>query len=205
MNLKKIKPEIAQWLATLGIETATEMQEDTWSIIKSGVNTAVLAPKDSGKTTAVAIHIAQRLDSKHEQSPRALVLLPDNAAVDAFMELTENLYKALDLIAYPIYDKRDIDVEKNEISDGIDILVAPISKAELLFAGAGFNANRLKIIAIDQLEMMVAARNETKLLRILDSIFVGQRLIFAQKYNEKIEMVIDRACEEAEVFDYLDF
>ncbi len=204
MNLKKIKPEVAQWLNDLGVTTATELQEETWSLIKSGVTTAVLAPKGSGKTTALAMHVAQKLDGAHEQSPRALVLLPDNPAVDAFVLNTTSLFTSLDLKLYPVYDKRDIDVEKNEISEGIDILVAPVNKAALIFAGAGFNANRLKIIAIDQLEDMVATRNETKLLRILDSIFVGQRLIFAEKYNEKIEMVIDRVCEEGEIFDYLD-
>ena len=61
MKLKKINEELQQALIENGLTEANEMQKETFSILKSGSDCIIIAPKGSGKSTTIVLNVIQRL------------------------------------------------------------------------------------------------------------------------------------------------
>ena len=49
MNLKKIHPELQKALLDIGLDQANEMQEETFSTIKSGADAVIQSQAGTGK------------------------------------------------------------------------------------------------------------------------------------------------------------
>lgn len=64
-------------LAQHGLEMANPMQKAVFGTLKSGADTVILAPKNAGKTTTMVMLVIQQLTAAFEDSPRALIVVPD--------------------------------------------------------------------------------------------------------------------------------
>ncbi|VXC22767.1 RNA helicase [Flavobacterium sp. 9AF] len=189
MNLKKININLQKALIENGFTEATELQEETFSYIKSGVDAVIQGNKNSGKTTALILNIIHKLKEPFEESPRALIMVEDKPQVLALYELFEQLNKYNKLRLYYTHDKTDFDDDKNQISLGIDVLIGTPNRLNEMFSGAGFNVNKLQIIAFDDVDVLLRNRYENKILRLLGSIEKGQRLYFCSQITERVEAV----------------
>ena len=86
MNLKKINPLLQKSLIENGFTEANELQQETFSSIKSGHDCVIQAPENFGKTTTLLINVIQKLEKAVGESTRALIL-------------TENKEKVLEMVA----------------------------------------------------------------------------------------------------------
>ena len=204
MKLKKINETLKQALVENGLTEANDLQQETFSAIKSGVDCIIIAPEGMGKTTTIVINVIQRLIGSNEESPRALIVVEDKAKVLEMVALFEKYGKHSKLEVYGIHDKGDTDYDKNYISTGIDVLIGTPNKLNDMFSSAGYNVNRLKMFIIDDAEPMLKLRHETKIMRISGSIAKTQRIIFADQLTERIEILADKMMEEPEIFDFED-
>ncbi|WP_130735615.1 DEAD/DEAH box helicase [Flavobacterium sp. J27] len=189
MNLKKINANLQKALVENGFEEATELQQETFSFIKSGTDVVIQGEKNSGKTTALILNIIQKLKEPFEESPRALIMVEDKPQVLALYELFQQLNKYNKLRLYFTHDKTDFDDDKNQISLGIDVLIGTPNRLNEMFSGAGFNVNKLQVIAFDDVDVLLRNRYENKILRLLGSIEKGQRLYFCSQITERVEAV----------------
>jgi ATP-dependent RNA helicase RhlE len=55
MKLKKINEVLQNALIESGLTEANELQQETFSTIKSGADCLIVAPKGSGKTTTIVL------------------------------------------------------------------------------------------------------------------------------------------------------
>jgi Lhr-like helicase len=55
MQLKKINPKLQQALVENELTEANELQQETFSTIKSGVDAVIQSPHGSGKTTTIVL------------------------------------------------------------------------------------------------------------------------------------------------------
>lgn len=189
MQLKKINPSLQKALIENGLTEANELQIETFSPIKSGVDIVIQSPKGTGKTTALILNIIQKLKEPLEESPRALIMVEDKQQVLEFQELFEKLNKYNQLRVYITHDKSDIDEDKNQISVGIDVLIGTPNRLNEMFSGAGFNVNRLQVIAFDDFDVLLRNRYESVILRLLMSMEKGQRIFFCSQVTERVEAV----------------
>lgn len=189
MNLKKINAALQKALIENGFVEATELQKETFSYIKSGADVVVQGEKNSGKTIALILNIIHKLKEPFEESPRALIMVEDKPQVLALYELFEQLNKYNKLRLYYTHDKTDFDDDKNQISLGIDVLIGTPNRLNEMFSGAGFNVNKLQVIAFDDVDELLRNRYENKILRLLGSIEKGQRLYFCSQITERVEAV----------------
>lgn len=189
MNLKKINPNLQKALIESGFTEPTELQQETFSTIKSGVDVVIQGEKQSGKTTALVLNIIHKLKQPFEESPRALIMVNDKQEVLEMMELFANFNKYNNLRVFGTHDKTDIDEDKNQISLGIDVLIGTPNRLNQMFSGAGFNVSKLQVIAFDDLDGLLKARYEATILRLLMSMEKGQRLYFCSEINERVETV----------------
>ena len=201
MKLKKINEKLQDGLIENGLTEANALQLETFSIIKSGADCIIISPEGSGKTTTIVINVIQQLAGKTEESPRALIIVEDKAKVLEMVELFNKYGKYTDLEIYGVHEKGDMDYDKNYISTGIDVLIGTPVKLNDMFTTAGYNVNRLKMMILDDADPILKLRNETKIMRISNSIAKVQRIIFAEELTERIEILADKMLLEPYLFD----
>ncbi len=202
MKLKKINENLQEALIENGLTEANEMQQETFSTLKSGADCIIIAPNGSGKTTTIVINVIQKLAGISEESPRALVIVEDKTKVLEMVALFEKYGKNSGLEFYGVHDKGDTDYDKNYISTGIDVLIGTPNKLNDLFSSAGYNVNRLRMLILDDADSILKLRHETKIMRISNSIAKTQRIIFTDVLTERIEILADKMLVEPYEFDF---
>ena len=202
MKLKKINEALQNALVESGLTEANELQQETFSTIKSGADCLIVAPKGSGKTTTIVLNVIQQLAGKQEESPRALIIVEDKEKVLEMEALFEEYGKYDPLEVYGVHDKGDMDYDKNYISTGIDVLIGTPNKLSDMFSTAGYNVNRLKLFILDDADPILKLRHETKIMRISNSIAKTQRIIFTEQYTERVAILADKMLLEPFEFDF---
>lgn len=201
MKLKKINENLQQALIENGLVEANDLQQETFSTLKSGADCIIIAPKGSGKSTTIVLNVIQQLVCEGEESPRALIIVEDKAKVLEMEELFEKLGNYTDLRVYGVHDKGDTEYDKNYISTGIDVLIGTPNKLSDMFTTAGYNVNRLKMFIIDDADPILKLRHETKIMRISNSITRTQRIIFSDQLTERIEILAEKMLVEPFLFE----
>lgn len=201
MKLKKINEKLQEGLIENGLTVANALQQETFSTIKSGADCLIISEKGSGKTTTIVLNVIQQLAKETEESPRALIIVEDKAKVLEMEALFEKYGKYTDLQVFGVHDKGDMEYDKNYISTGVDVLIGTATKLNDMFTTAGFNVNRLKMFILDDADPILKLRNETKIMRISNSISKTQRIVFSDVLTERVEILVDKMLLEPFVFE----
>lgn len=201
MNLKKINPNLQKALVENDLVQANELQDATWSSIKSGADCVVISPKGSGKTTALVINVIQKMEKATGESTRALILVSDKEQMLEMASLFRAYSNYTDLRVYGVHEKGDIDFDKNHISLGLDVLIATPAKANTLFSTAGFNLNTIRMFVVDDADLVFKNRQDAAVLRLSDSAEKTQRVFFASEVTEKVEIMADKIMIEPLFFE----
>ncbi len=202
MNLKKINPNLQQAFIENGLTIANELQEETFSTIKSGVDAVIIAPFGTGKTTTILLNVIQRLEKTIGESTRALIIVENKEQVVAMETLFLKYATYHDLSVFGVHDKGDIDYDKNIISLGLDVLIGTPNRLNALFSSAGFNISTIKMLVIDDADILFKNRMDAIVLRLSNSIEKTQRLFFAGNITEKIEVMADKIMVEPLFFEF---
>ena len=192
MKLKKIDQGLQNGLIRNGLIEANELQEETFSTIKSGADVVIQSEKGSGKTTTIVLNVIQKLKNPFEESPRAIVFVEDKPQVIVMVELFKQLGKDNDIRVYGVHEKTDIDEDKNQISLGIDVLIGTANKLNAMFSTAGYNVNKLQMLVVDDADILFKNRMDVPILRLSDSMPKMQKIFFCNQITEKIEIMADR-------------
>ena len=178
MQLKKINPNLQNALIENNLIEANEMQQETFSTIKSGADAVIQSPKKSGKTTTILMNVIQRMEKPVGESTRALVLVQDKEKVLEAVETFKKLNRYNNLRVFGAHEKGDIDYDKNQISLGIDVLIGTPIRINEMFSSAGFNMTTIKMFVVDDVEEMLRKREDAIIHRLSMSAEKTQRLFF---------------------------
>lgn len=204
MQLKKINPNLQKALIENDFVEANEMQEETFSAIKSGVDAVIQGPKKSGKTTTIIMNVIQKMDKPLGESTRALILVQNKEKVLEAVEQFKKLNHYNNLRVIGVHERGDIDYDKNLISVGMDVLIGTPIRISEMFTSAGFNMNTIKMFVVDDIEEMLRKREDTLIDRLSSSIDKTQRLFFCTQITEKVEILADRIMIEPLFFEMED-
>ena len=201
MQLKKINPNLLQALIENELLEANEMQQDTFSTIKSGADAVIQSDKGSGKSTTIVLNVIQRLEKTMGESTRALIIVENKEKVLEMEELFLKLGSYTNLSILGVHDKGDVDYDKNIISLGLDILIGTPNRVNALFASAGFNINTIKMLVVDDADLLFRARLDAIIMRLSASIEKTQRLFFCSEITERVETVAEKIMIEPVFFE----
>ena len=204
MQLKKINQNLQKALIENDFVEANEIQEETFSAIKSGVDAVIQGPKKSGKTTTIIMNVIQRMDKPLGESTRALILVQNKEKVLEAVEQFKKLNHYNNLRVIGVHEKGDIDYDKNLISVGMDVLIGTPIRINEMFTSAGFNMNTIKMFVVDDVEEMLRKREDTLIDRLSSSVEKTQRLFFCTQITEKVEILADRIMIEPLFFEMED-
>jgi superfamily II DNA/RNA helicase len=201
MQLKKINPLLQQALIENDLTEANEMQLETFTTIKSGVDAVIQSPKGTGKSTTIVLNVLQRIEKQVGESTRALVFVQDKEHVLEMVELFKKYGNYMDIRVIGAHDKGDIDYDKNQISLGMDIIVGTTTKINAMFASAGFNMNTIKMFVVDDAEILFKSRLDAVIMRLSASVEKTQRLFFCSEISERVEILADKIMIEPLFFE----
>lgn len=187
MSFKKLIEPIADTLNHKGFEEPLPLQKKILSTIKSGASLFVIAPDGSGKTTSIVISVIQKLKKAGEDAPRALIFVKDKQAA-LNLELEFNAFKrGTDLRIYCAYDEHDIDIQRDDIYEGTDIVIATPKRLNKLFFLNGINLNKLQMCIVEDASFLFRSNNFAEVTRTPESIGKCQYLVFADKFDARFE------------------
>ena len=201
MQLKKINPNLQKALIENDLIEANEMQQETFSTIKSGADVVIQSPKGSGKTATIVLNVIQRLEKTVGESTRALIIVETKEKVLEMEELFLKFGTYTDLSILGVHDKGDIDYDKNIISLGLDILIGTPNRINALFSTAGFNMNTIKIFVVDDTEILFRSRMDSIIMRLSASVEKTQKIFFCSEITERVEVVADKIMIEPVFFE----
>ncbi len=187
MPFKKLHASIKESLERLQIESAKPFQEKLIPKIKSGTNVFGIAPKESGKTTAMIINTLQKLQCKAEgDAPRAIVIVENKKEAQELHSKFLEFTKYTDLRVYMGYEELHIDIQKSEIYMGIDILISTPKNLHKLFLTNGLSVSQLKIFFVDDADFLIQRKEISSLTITSESIKKCQYVILAENLNPKL-------------------
>lgn len=201
LELKKIYPPLSKALLQQGLTNPTVLQFESWATLKSGADCVLLAPDNSGKSTAIAMILVQKLQKAEGESTRALLLVNSKEAVLEAVQVLQTAAQHTNLRIYGVHEKGDIDYDKNQISLGTDILVGTPTKINTLFSGAGFNLNTVRIFALDDADLMVKNRQDQIILRLCYSLDRAQRILAAANCSLRFETLVEKITHDPIFFE----
>lgn len=201
MNLKKINPNLQKALIENGLTEANEMQQATFSSIKSGADAVVQSAGGTGKTATIVLNVIQKLEKSVGESTRALIIVENKEKVLEMEELFLKFGTYTDLSILGVHDKGDIDYDKNVVSMGLDILIGTPNKINAMFASAGFNSNTIRMFIVDDADILFRNRMDAIVLRLSQSIEKTQRLFFCSEITERVEVLADKIMIEPLFFE----
>jgi superfamily II DNA/RNA helicase len=204
MQLKKIHPSLQNALIENAFIEANDMQQETFSTIKSGVDAVIQSPKKSGKTTTILMNVIQRMEKPVGESTRALVLVQDKEKVLEALEIFKKMNHYTNLRVFGVHEKGDMDYDKNQISLGMDVLIGTPIRINEMFSSAGFNMNTIKMFVVDDVEEMLRKREDSIIQRLSMSAEKTQRLFFFSQITERVEILADRILIEPLFFEMED-
>jgi len=201
MQLKKINSSLQKALIENDFTTANELQEETFSTLKSGVDAVVQSAGKSGKTTTILMNIIQKLERPVGESTRVLMLVENKEKVLEAVELFKkiNHYNGLRVIG--VHERGDMDYDKNMISLGMDVLIGTPIRISEMFSSAGFNMNTIKMFVVDDIDIILRKRQDTLILRLSMSVEKTQRLFFCTEITERVEILADKIMIEPLFFE----
>ena len=201
MNLKKINPNLQKALIEHGLTEANEMQQETFSTIKSGADAVIQSGPGTGKTTTIVLNVIQKLEKTLDESTRALIIVETKEKVIEMEELFLQYGTYTDLSILGVHDKGDLDYDKNVVSMGLDILIGTPNKINAMFASAGFNSNTIKLLVVDDADVLFRIRMDAIVHRLSNSIEKTQRLFFCSQITERVESLADKIMIEPLFFE----
>lgn len=201
MKLKKINQNLQRALAENGLEEPNEIQQETFSTIKSGADCVVAAPPGSGKTTTIVLNVIQKLQNAAGESTRALILAEDKEQVLEMKRMFDLYGNYTDLRVLGVHEKGDIDFDKNMISLGLDVLIGTPNRINAMFASAGFNMNTIKMFVVDDADILFRNRMDAIVQRLSSSVEKTQRIFFTSALTEKVEVLAEKIMIEPLFFE----
>ena len=148
----------------------------------------MIAPKGSGKTTALIIATIHKLRAEaFEDSPRAIITVKDKADALALKDEFERFTKNTDLRVYALYDEYDIEKQKTEVYYGQDIVIATPSRLSKLYFLNGIHLGEVQLFVIKDADYLGRNNAYNHILRLSESVTKCQFLIIADAMNSKIQ------------------
>jgi len=199
MNLKKLIPALVTGLQDAGFaENPTKIQSASVAQIKSGVDLYVVAPTGTGKTTAIATGIIQRLKDEFEVAPRAIVMVASKEKAFELEEQFEVLAKHTDLRVFTVFDQGIIQYQRDIIYEGLDILIGTPKRLNELLKVNGIRLTQVKMLVVDDLN---AYRLEqySLIYHLAESIPRSQFVMVADAWNKNFEKFNERIMKSPKI------
>jgi len=175
----------------LGFEHPTPIQEQAYSVVRSGNDVVGIAQTGTGKTFAYMMPILRDLAYSTQQHPRLLVLVPTRELVLQVVEEIEKLAKYITLRVEGVYGGTNINTQKRAIAHGTDVIVATPGRVYDLALSKALNFKSIQKLVIDEVDVMLDLGFRFQLLNIFDLLPQRrQNIMFSATMTQDVDALI---------------
>ncbi len=175
----------------LGFVTATPIQEQSFNVVSSGKDLVGIAQTGTGKTFAYVLPILKNLAYSTQENPRVLILVPTRELVVQVVEETKKLAKYTNNRILGVFGGTNINTQKREIAEGIDILVATPGRLYDLALSRVLQLKSIQKLVIDEVDVMLDLGFRHQLLNIFDLIPQRrQNIMFSATMTKDVDALI---------------
>ena len=179
-------------LTDLGFTKPTTIQEKVFSVVMSGADVCGIAQTGTGKTIAYLLPLLRLWEFKKVKDPQVLIVVPTRELVAQVVETIKKLSAYTNLVVKGVYGGTNMNTQKAEVEEGMDILVAtPGRLYDLAMAGA-FKTKTIKKLVIDEVDEMLNLGFRSQLKNILDLLpDRRQNLMFSATLTDEVGQLIE--------------
>jgi len=175
----------------LGFENPTPIQEQAYSVVRSGKDVVGIAQTGTGKTFAYMMPILRDLKFSKQQHPRVLVLVPTRELVIQVVDEIEKLSKYINTRVLGVYGGANINTQKQAILQGQDIIVATPGRLYDLGLSNALKLKSIQKLVIDEVDVMLDLGFRFQLMNIFDIIPERrQNVLFSATMTEDVDALI---------------
>jgi ATP-dependent RNA helicase RhlE len=175
----------------LGFIHPTPIQEQAFSVVRSGKDVVGIAQTGTGKTFAYMIPILRDLKFSKQDNPRVLVLVPTRELVLQVVEEIEKLSTYINVRVLGVYGGTNINTQKQAIARGTDIIVATPGRLYDLALSNVLKLKSIQKLVIDEVDVMLDLGFRFQLLNIFDLLPARrQNIMFSATMTEDVDALI---------------
>jgi ATP-dependent RNA helicase RhlE len=189
----KLKKQLKNAIADLGIEKLTPIQQESYSSILGGSDFVGIAQTGTGKTFAYLLPILQELKFSDQQHPRVLILAPTRELVIQIVKEIEKLTPYLSIRVAGVYGgSSNIKTQKKAVNDGLDIVVGTPRRLYDLVLANVLRLKTIKKLVIDEVDIMLDFGYKTQLKNIFDHLpDKRQNILFSATMTTYVDQLTD--------------
>jgi ATP-dependent RNA helicase RhlE len=191
MFSKKFPQALNTQLSEHGFDAPTALQSEVISKVAAGVDCYFGADEGAGKSTAIVLTCIWKLAEAFEDAPRALILVSDKDKALAMQEEFKRLARYTDLRAITAFEGGPIDIQRENIYIGADIVIGTPKRIQDIYFQNGLNVNKLKLFIIDDGEFLIRKGFQGVIHRFWQSLPKCQQLVFSADITERLQHLCD--------------
>lgn len=183
-----ISKQILMALEEAGFEQPTSIQEQAFSVIRSGKDMVGIAQTGTGKTLAYLIPLLMKLHYAQGNYPRALVVVPTRELVVQVCESVELLTEFMDIRCVGIYGGTNIRTQQSAVFEGVDLLVATPGRFMDIYMNGIIRTAQIKTVVVDEADRLMDLGFMPQLRSILEVIpEKHQTLLFSATFSASVD------------------
>jgi len=188
----KLQKFLNKAIDELGFEKPTPIQEEAFPVVRSGSDVVGISQTGTGKTIAYLLPILQDLKHSKQITPRVLILVPTRELVVQVSDAIKTLTKFMDVRVYGAYGGVNINTQKQEVVDGLDVVVATPGRLYDLAVSYAIPLKDIKKLVIDEVDVMLDLGFRTQLKNIFDMLPESrQNIMFSATMTDEVDELID--------------
>lgn len=183
-----ISKQILMALEEAGFDQPTPIQEQAFSVIRSGKDIVGIAQTGTGKTLAYLIPLLMKLHYAQGNYPRAIVIVPTRELVVQVCESVELLTEFMDIRCVGIYGGTNIRTQQSAVYEGVDLLVATPGRFMDIYMNGIIRTSQVKTVVVDEADRLMDMGFMPQLRSILEVIpEKHQTLLFSATFSATID------------------
>lgn len=175
----------------LGFTAPTPIQQQAFSVVRSGKDMVGIAQTGTGKTFAYMMPILRDLKFSKQKHPRVLILVPTRELVLQVVDEIEKLAKYINVRVLGVYGGANINTQKQAILQGQDIIVATPGRLYDLGLSNALKLKTIQKLVIDEVDVMLDLGFRFQLMNIFDIIPQRrQNILFSATMTKDVDALI---------------
>lgn len=176
----------------LGFTTPTPIQEQSFSVIRSGKDVVGIAQTGTGKTFAYMLPLLRDLKFSKQINPRILVLVPTRELVIQVVEQIELFAKYINVRIVGVYGGVNMNTQAQSLQQGADIVVATPGRLYDLVLSRALQLKAIKKLVIDEVDVMLDLGFRYQITNIFELLpEQRQNIMFSATMTDDVKVLID--------------
>ncbi len=170
----------------------TPIQEKSFPVVMSGRDVMGIAQTGTGKTFAYLLPILKQWKFTPSDSPKILILVPTRELVVQVVEEIEKLTKYYSIRTLGIYGGVNINTQKKNIYEGLDIVVGTPGRIMDLALDNVLRFDNIQKLVIDEFDEILNLGFRVQLTSILSMMRnKRQNILFSATMTEEVDELLD--------------